>query len=104
MSQRVYACGKVTPTNDDTEKYFKFAIQGFLKKKESSSKEDYESFCIKLYEIIRTELKLPNKIITFGFNKEITDPCIILFDKEPDNKCYHTYFDDELMKPYIIVD
>lgn len=104
MSQRIYACGKVTPKNDNTEKFFKFIIQGFIKKKEVSSNEDYESFCIKLYEVVRKQLDLPNKIISFGFNKDIIDPCIILFDKEPDNKCYHTYFDNELMKPYIMVD
>lgn len=33
MSQRIYACGKVTPKNDNTEKFFKFIIQGFIKKK-----------------------------------------------------------------------
>lgn len=32
MSQRIYACGKVTPKNDDTEKFFRIIIQGFIKK------------------------------------------------------------------------
>ena len=57
---------------------------------------------VEYHEEIRKKLNLPNKIFTFGRDKECTKACMILFDKEPDGNT-HEVFVDEDRCPYIIV-
>lgn len=104
MSERVYACGKVEPNNEYTEKIFKMIIERTLYEKETSPEPEYKCFCVNLANKVRKELKLPNKIIAFAHNKDLTDPCIIIFDREPDFKSYTPIMDEEKKVPYILID
>ena len=103
---RVYMYGTGTPEDKETNDMLLNIASETIKAKDSLSEEEYGCWIVALYNRMRENMGLPNKIFTIQIDKEHTKAEFIFFDKEPNGK-YYEVFDEERENgfvPYIEVE
>ena len=103
--KRVYCeDGAYYPINDDINKEWLSLATMEEKAKEILSEEEYRVFIDYSHRIIREMFGIPNKIFGIQISNDETEARIILFPKEYDGALYELHIDEELDKPYILID
>ena len=101
--KKLYADGCYHPKDEATNEYFLQLVNMEKSAKEAMNEDEFKSWVFCLHNYIREKLELPNKLLGLGYNSDFTKANIAVFPKEPDRNYYKIFIDEELKKPYILV-
>lgn len=103
--KRIYYEATCEAQNEETNKCFlKLALIQKKAKEELTDEESFKIWITEFHNKIREHYNLPNKLFGFGISKDNTKARIVIFPKEPDGNYYKIFFDEELKRPYILVE
>lgn len=101
--EKLYCDGILEGANDYTKELYLKLYNMEEEAHKSFEEEYYKSWVIEFHDFIRKELDFPNKLFGLLKIKDKEEVNVVMFPKEPNNDYYKICFDEEVMKPYILV-
>lgn len=103
---RIYAYGTGTPENEESNEVLFNIASETEDAKEEMDERLFSEWIIGLYNYMRENMGLPNKIFTIARDKDNKKAQFIFFDREPDSKHYEVFREEreDGFIPYIEVE